>query len=195
MAKTAKKSPTIFYWLSLLSAAGIIVMMFLNWFTFQVTSFNEAADANLNGSYGLAEIGTFLTDAHRYVQIEGDSWIPLAATIAMYTVVALQGIYILWALITIRRTPPRGILSSAVALVVSVGFLVAHALLGSYILQNQVDEYDHIEFFTSACPYIVIMLAVATVVFALLNRQESRALYAVKHPRAFVFPPQNPEPV
>lgn len=195
MAKTAKKSPTIFYWLSLLSAAGIIVMMFLNWFTFQVTSFNEAADANLNGSFSLAEVQTFLDGAGRFVKMEDMSWIPLAANVLKYGVVAFQALYIIWTLVTIRRTPPRGILSSVIALAGSAGFLSIYAWLSTYIAQNQIDEFDHIEFFTSACPYIVIMLAVATVVFALLNRQESRALYAVKHPRAFVFPPPNPETV
>lgn len=192
MAKTAKKSPTIFYWLSLLSAAGIIVMMFFNWFTFQATTFGND---NVLENYSLMQIDRFLTTVSKYVPIGGESWVPTAAIVAMIVVVALQVIYIIWALITVRRTPPRGIVPAIAAVIVGGGFLVGHAMFGSYIMKEQLDEYVHIEFYTAPFPYIVIMLAVATVVFALLNRQESRALYAVKHPRAFVFPPQNPEPV
>lgn len=192
MAKTGKKSPTIFYWLSLVCAAATIVMMFLNWFTFQATSFGND---NALGSYSLMKIEDFLITTSQYVPVDSNTWITTAAVVAMWAVVAVQAVYILWALITMRRTPPRGILPAVVSLVVGFGFLIAHAMFGSYIQNNLENEFIHIEFYTSVFPYIVIMLAVATVVFALLNRQESRALYAVKHPRGFVFPPENPEVV
>ena len=195
MAKTGKKSPTIFYWLSLASAAATIVMMFPHWFTLQVTSFGND---NSFGQFGLLKVDDFLAMADRHVDMADYAWANTAATVAtvaMVAVIAAQVIYLVWALLAMRRTPPRGILPAAVSMVASFGFLMAHAQCGAYIKAHLPNEFLHVEFYTSVFPFLVIMLAVATVVFALLNRQESRALYAVKHPRALVFPPENPETV
>ena len=64
-----------------------------------------------------------------------------------------------------------------------------------YIQKNLPPDFAHIDFFPTITPFLVVLFSVATVVFSLLNRQESRALYAVQHPQEIVFPPENPEPV
>lgn len=192
MAKTEKKSPTIFYWLSLVSAAAILVMMFVPWFRFQATSFGIH---NASGIYGLTQIEDFLKTASAFVPVDSDSWVNTAAVGVMMAIAALEAVHILWTLITIRRNPPRGILPSAAAILAVSAFFVIHGKFSAYIDRELPPDFAHIEFHPTIVPYLILMLAVATVVFSLLNRQESRALYAVRHPRDFVFPPENPEPV
>lgn len=190
MAVSKKKTPTIFFWLSLMSSAASIVLMFLNWFSFLALTFGND---NVQETYTLLQVDKFLKTVSRYVPLKDAEWVAAVALGAVIAVIALNALYILWALITVRRTPPRGLLPGIAGLLAGGGFLVSHALFGDYITRTQLDEYVTTIFSTSAVPYVLIMLAVATVVFALFNRQESRALYAVKHPRSFVYPPENPE--
>lgn len=190
MAVSKKKAPTIFLWLSLLTSAASIVMMFLNWFSFLALTFGND---NLQETYTLMQVDKFVTTVSKYVPIKDAEWVATVALGAAIAVIALNALYILWALVTVRRTPPRGILPGLAGILAGGGFLISHALFGAYITRAQLDKYVTTIFTTSAVPYVLIMLSVATVVLALFNRQESRALYAVKHPRTFVYPPVNPE--
>ena len=192
MAGSPKKTPTIFFWLSLLSSAAAIVMMFLNWFSFLALTFGNN---NIQETYTFLQVDKFIITVSKYVPLKDAEWAATVALGAVIAVVALNAVHILWSLITIRRNTPRGILPGLAGLLVGGGSLIAYASFSAYIDRTQLDEYVTTIFTTSAMPYILIMLAVATVVFSLLNRQESRALYAVKHPRAFEFPPENPEVV
>lgn len=193
MAKSPRKSPTVFYWLSLATSAATIVMLFFNWFSFQVASFG--IDNLPTQYYGLLDVQRFLDVVPQYVEMEGGAWATTAGVIGLIVTAAVQVVHIVLSLILIRRTPPCGFAAGGVSIAMGLGFLTVFSLFSQHIAAHQLDELVYIEFLVSAFPFILIMLGVATIVFGLLNRQESRALYAVKHPREFVFPPENPETV
>lgn len=192
MSKAPKKSPTIFYWLSLISSVAVAVLMFVPWFLLRATSFGIYNDS---GVYTLTQIPSFLKTLTVYVKVSSDTWVSTVAVAAMYGVAALFVIHIIWTLITIRRTPPRGIIPAVAALLTTAAFFVIQWQFSGYIQTNLPPDFAHIDFFPTITPFLVVAFTVASVVFSLLNRQESRALYAVQHPQEIVFPPENPEPV
>ena len=192
MSKAPKNSPTIFYWLSLVSSVAVAVLMFVPWFLLRATSFGIYNDS---GVYTLTQIPNFLKTLTVYVKVSSNTWVSTAAVAAMYGVAALFVIHIIWTLVTMRRTPPRGIIPAVAALLSAAAFFVIQGQFSGYIQKNLPPDFAHIDFFPTITPFLVVLFSVATVVFSLLNRQESRALYAVQHPQEIVFPPENPEPV
>lgn len=215
-SKSQRKTQTVFYWLSLATAALTIVMLFFNWFSFQVASFGPNHPIMQSPSYkmdyddpmlpsynlatqryALTELEDLVQIASGYVEMEGGDWVSSVAPIGMYVTIAVQVLYILVALITIRGNTPRLFIYAAggVSGLMGLATLVVYAAFSRHIAAHQIDELVVIEFLAGVFPYLLVMLGVGTVVFALLNRQESRALYAVKNPREFVFPPANPETV
>ncbi|MGI6265020.1 MAG: hypothetical protein ACOYJY_06105 [Acutalibacteraceae bacterium] len=200
MAKTGKKSPTLFFWLSLLTSAVTPVMFVFNWFSFQVASFGiynlEQQKFHL---WQIEDCATVINSTKEngslaYIDKAVDgSTLAQIAMIAMYATVGAMILHVLVSLVLVRRTPPIGFIPGGIAVATGLGFLIAHARINQYLLEHQADKLDTLIFQSSVFPFLVIILGVATIVLGLFHRQESRALYAVKHPRAFVFPPENPE--
>lgn len=201
MAKIGKKSPTLFYWLSLLLSALTPVLFVFNWFSFQVASFGIYNFAQVK--YHLweiekcaADISSLSNDGTSLVYVDtvlDGSTLATIAMIAMYATIAAMVLHILLSLVLARRKPPIGIIPGLIAIATGAGFQIIHARVGAYILEHQVEELDAKIFLSSIFPFLMIVLGIAIIVLGLLHRQESRALYAVKHPRAIVFPPENPE--
>lgn len=199
------KSQTIFYWLSLATALITIVMLIPNWFSFQVASFGPnyevGRETDIDRSfynleeqnYNLLEVDDFLKIAPDFVKMEENTWAATLGKVGMIGTLAAQALFILIGLITMRRTPPRGFLPGGLAILTGGGFLLVHSLFSSHIAQFQLAKEVQIVFECDIYPYLLLILGVATIVFGMINRQESRVYHRVKHPRPFVFPPENPE--
>ncbi len=212
--KSQKKVPTLFYWLSLLAAIGAVVMLFFDWFGFQVPTYGK--ENFPTKYYDLFEVRDFLYDAdeqgeisyeykaenkYAYVDLEGDyteSVLPDIAEIGFYAVIGAVGLYLAVSLVMITRITPLGviILGGGVPILFGGGFLIAFKVMANLIETNNLDpEFFKIEFLDliSFYPFAMVMLGTATLVFGLLDRQERRALCTVKNPRPIVMPPENSE--